>query len=83
MGAHPTACYPFYAYDRAHTALYYKAAKAGWNYFRQQYLGPFVFDAPDHADYLERVGGAATRERLASWKAGTEAWKKLYADQPA
>jgi glutaconate CoA-transferase, subunit A len=83
LGAHPTACYPFYAYDRAHTALYYKAAKAGADHFREHYLGPYVFDAPAHSDYIARVGGAATLDKLASWKSGTEAWKKLYADQPA
>ena len=29
MGAHPTACYPFYAYDRHHTTVYYEAARKG------------------------------------------------------
>lgn len=80
FGAHPTACYPFYAYDRAHTALYYEAAKAGADGFREAYLAPFVFDCPEHSDYLERVGGAAVRSRLASWSEGTAAWQRLYAE---
>ena len=80
FGAHPTACYPFYAYDRAHTALYYQAAKASPQKFREDYLGPFVFDCPDHASYVDRVGGAATTARLASWKEGQAAWQRLYAE---
>ena len=83
MGAHPTACYPFYAYDRPHTALYYEAAKAGADVFRASYLAPFVLDCRDHADYLERIGGAATRERLGSWSDGTAAWQALYTEAEA
>jgi len=81
MGAHPTACYPFYAYDRPHTALYYEAARKGADAFKDEYLGVFVHDAPDHADYLARIGGEATRARLASWREGAEAWKRLYLDE--
>lgn len=82
FGAHPTACYPEYAYDRRHTALYHAAAAAGAQAFHQQYLVPFVHDCPDHAAYLERIGGAATRARLASWRDGPEAWMRLYEEQP-
>ena len=42
MGAHPTACYPFYAYDRRHTALYYEAARKGAGTFSVEYLAVFV-----------------------------------------
>jgi glutaconate CoA-transferase subunit A len=80
LGAHPTACYPFYAYDRAHTALYYEAAKAGSDAFRHDYLTPFVFDCADHADYLDRIGGAATRAQLASWSESPATWQRLYMD---
>ena len=83
MGAHPTACYPFYAYDRPHTALYYGAAKGGVDTFRDDYLAPYVLDCPDHATYLERIGGEATLARLASWSEGLEAWQQLYAQVPA
>ena len=82
MGAHPTACYPFYAYDRPHTALYYQAAKTGVEAFRRNYLAPFVLDCPDHAAYLARIGGDATRSRLASWSEGPEAWQQIYAEAP-
>jgi glutaconate CoA-transferase subunit A len=80
MGAHPTACYPFYAYDRAHTALYYQTAKAGPEAFRESYLAPFVFDCPDHATYVDRIGGAAVKAKLSSWSKGTAAWQRLYAE---
>lgn len=78
MGAHPTACYRFYAYDRAHTALYYEAARKGSDAFEAEYLAAFVHGAPTHADYLARIGGEKTRVRLSSWQDGTEAWKRLY-----
>lgn len=79
-GAHPTACYPFYAYDRPHTAAYIAAAKAGPETFRRQYLEPFVFEPADHAAYLAAVGGDATFARLASWSKGDRAWRLLYED---
>ena len=83
MGAHPTACYPFYAYDRRHTALYYEAASAGPDRFASDYLQPYVFDCPDLAAYRARVGGEATEERLASWSKGTDAWRALYETEAA
>jgi glutaconate CoA-transferase subunit A len=81
MGAHPTACYPFYAYDRPHTALYYEAARGGAARFAADYLQPFVHGCSDHAAYLQRIGGEETRRRLASWAAGTEAWMSLYREE--
>ena len=45
MGAHPTACYPFYAYDRSHTAFYYEAARKGPEIFAAEYLEVFVYGA--------------------------------------
>jgi glutaconate CoA-transferase subunit A len=80
LGAHPTACYPLYSYDRAHTALYYQAAKAGHDAFCRDYLAPFVFDCTDHADYLDRIGGTATRARLSGWSESPVAWQRLYLD---
>lgn len=78
FGAHPTACYPFHAYDRPHIAAYYAAASAGTAAFKSDYLDPFVFDCPDHDTYLARIGGAATKTRLESWKDGDAAWMALY-----
>ena len=72
---------PFYAYDRRHTALYYEAARKGAGAFSTEYLSVFVHGAPDHADYLARIGGEKTRARLSSWRDGPEAWKRLYMDE--
>ena len=83
FGAHPTACYPMYAYDRPHTAAYYAAASAGADTFKSQYLDEFVLGCRDHDAYLERIGGAATLARLASWQEGDAAWMKLYEERPA
>jgi glutaconate CoA-transferase subunit A len=83
MGAHPTACYPFYAYDRPHTARYYAAARGGAERFAADYLQPFVHDCDDLASYCERVGGDETFRRLASWAAGTESWMSLYQEESA
>lgn len=81
MGAHPTACYPFYAYDRRHTALYYDAARKGAAAFKADYLSVFVHGAPDHSDYLDLIGGEQTRARLSSWNEGDEAWQRLYVEE--
>jgi len=78
-GAHPTACYPFYAYDRRHTAEYYRVASDGGEPFRDLYLQPYVYGCPSHAEYLEAIGGAEALDRLASWKEGSRPWMDLYA----
>ncbi|MDE2253285.1 MAG: CoA transferase subunit A [Betaproteobacteria bacterium] len=83
FGAHPTACYPMYAYDRPHTAMYFAAASAGAQAFATQYLEPYVLDCADHQDYLKRVGGTATQSRLASWSQGDAAWMQLYGEESA
>lgn len=77
FGAHPTSCYPFYAYDRAHTSLYYTAAKAH-DTFVESYLNRYVLDCRDHAEYLNRIGGPAATERLTQWSQGTSSWLELY-----
>jgi glutaconate CoA-transferase subunit A len=78
FGAHPTACYPFYAYDRRHTAEYYKHAGDSADAFRDRYLQPFVFACRSHADYLQAVGGGECLERIANWKQGSSQWMALY-----
>lgn len=83
FGAHPTACYPMYAYDRPHTAAYYAAASGGEASFKNQYLDPFVFECLSHEDYLERIGGGVLRSRLGAWRDSSETWMDLYREQPA
>jgi len=77
-GAHPTSCYPLYAYDRKHTAHYYQAAKQSADKFREDYLVPFVFNCNDNDAYIEAIGGKARLERLQQWKSGSEQWMQLY-----
>jgi glutaconate CoA-transferase, subunit A len=77
-GAHPTSCYPRYAYDREHTKLYYQAAKNGTDNFRDNYLNPFVYDCKDHASYLNLIGGQTKLIRLEQWKDGIDQWMQLY-----
>lgn len=78
-GAHPTACYPFYAYDRCHTAEYYRLATEGAEAFRAGYLKHYIHDCPTHQAYLEAIGGRAALDRLATWRNGPAAWSGLYA----
>jgi glutaconate CoA-transferase subunit A len=81
MGAHPTACYPFYAYDRQHTARYYEVARGGAERFAADYLKPFVQDCADHDSYRRLIGGEETSRRLASWAEGNDAWMSLYRER--
>ncbi|MGR9051834.1 MAG: CoA transferase subunit A [Gammaproteobacteria bacterium] len=77
-GAHPTACYPAYAYDRRHCAEYYRAASDGAEAFRRDYLDPYVYACASHQQYLAAVGGDETFKRLASWQDNDAAWMALY-----
>jgi glutaconate CoA-transferase, subunit A len=77
-GAHPTSCYPSYAYDREHTTIYYQASKPGAVSFRENYLNPFVYDCKDNDAYIEAIGGKARLADLEQWDAGMEQWMKLY-----
>lgn len=77
-GAHPTSCYPFYSYDRAHMAEYYRTAQTGPEAFAREYLVPYVYEPNTHDDYLERVGGTTKRQALESWKDSDEAWRTLF-----
>jgi len=77
-GAHPTSCYPNYAYDRQHTRYYYDQARQGAEIFRESYLKPFVNQCPDHQVYLEAIGGRERLNRLATWRDSAEQWMSLY-----
>jgi len=78
-GAHPTACYPLYAYDRQHTGEYYRLASNGQESFHSHYLIPFVYECHTHADYLKKIGGDETLKRLESWQQSHDNWMALYA----
>ncbi|WP_363346687.1 CoA-transferase [Methylocystis echinoides] len=81
MGAHPTACYPFHAYDRAHMSLYHHAARQGPAAFKAHYLDLYVHGASTHEAYLDLIGGETICTRLQSWRDGEEAWMRLYDEE--
>ena len=75
FGAHPTSCYPDYAYDRPHLAEYVAAAQAGGEELAS-YLKTYVYGV-DEPGYRELLGP----DRLAalrSWSRSTEDWKGLF-----
>ncbi|MGZ8187912.1 MAG: CoA transferase subunit A, partial [Methylosarcina sp.] len=74
-----TSCYPFYAYDRPHTQMYYSAAKLGDQEFRTDYLKRYVYDCPTHSDYIFALGGETALSRLSRWRSCAEEWMELYA----
>jgi glutaconate CoA-transferase subunit A len=76
-GAHPTSCYPGYAYDRPHLAAYVKAATTGGDALAE-YLDTYVTGVPDEEGY-RKVVGSEELERLTTWSASTAAWKELFA----
>ncbi|MGZ8184717.1 MAG: CoA transferase subunit A [Methylobacter sp.] len=78
FGAHPTACYPFYAYDRGHTAHYYQLAGKSAESFRDEYLQVYVYGCSSHQQYLTAIGGEEVLQRLTGWQQGTGAWMALY-----
>lgn len=74
-GAHPTSCYPDYAYDRPHLAEYVAAAQAGGEDV-SAYLKTYVYGV-DEAGYRELLGGDRL-DRLRTWSDSTEDWQALF-----
>ena len=77
FGAHPSSCYPGYAYDRPHLAAYVAAAGAGGAALAD-YLQTYVLGVADEEVYRKVIG----EDRLAAlgrWSDSTDAWKKLFA----
>ena len=73
LGAHPTSCYPHYAYDRAHLREWVAAARSDDGV--RDYLARHVTSGGEAA-YLDAVG----RDRLAGlgrWEESTERWMEL------
>ncbi|MGQ0573579.1 MAG: CoA transferase subunit A [Pseudonocardia sp.] len=64
FGAHPTSCYPGYAYDRPHLAEYVRDPVA--------YIDRYVLPGED------AYGAAVDRERLTRWSESDEAWQGLF-----
>jgi glutaconate CoA-transferase subunit A len=76
FGAHPTSCYPDYAYDRNHLREYVEAAATADG--ATEYLDRFVTGAPTEEGYRKLLGEESL-ERLRGWKTSTQAWKELFA----
>lgn len=76
FGAHPTSCYPGYAYDRPHLAEYVRAATEGGSALAA-YLDLYVFGPASEDDYRKVLGD----DRLAAlgrWSESTDAWMELF-----
>jgi glutaconate CoA-transferase subunit A len=76
-GAHPTSCYPGYAYDRRHLSEYVTAAQSG-GAMLTEYLDRYVFAASSEELYRAAVGV----DRMASlgrWSESVDVWKELFA----
>ena len=71
FGAHPSSCYPGYAYDRSHLAEYVTAATAGGDAL-DAYLDRYV--RPGEDAYRDAVAP----DRLTRWSASDDAWKELF-----
>jgi glutaconate CoA-transferase subunit A len=69
FGAHPSSCYPGYAYDRPHLAAYLEAAGSG---DVTAYLDAFVHAGED------AYRAAVDTERLTRWSASVADWQELY-----
>jgi glutaconate CoA-transferase subunit A len=76
-GAHPTSCYPNYAYDRKHFAEYVRLAKQGRDVFDKQYLEKYVLEPKSHQGYLDLVGGMEYLKDLTKWSQSTQSWRGL------
>jgi len=74
-GAHPTSCYPEYAYDRPHLAEYVAAAQAGGEELAG-YLKTYVYGV-DEAGYRELLGEPRLAA-LRSWSRSREDWTGLF-----
>ena len=77
FGAHPSSCYPRYAYDRDHLTEYVTAAQAGPDE-AGKYLAAWIHGTGTEDGYREAVG-AARLAALTAWSQSTAGWKELFA----
>ncbi|HET9442220.1 MAG TPA: CoA-transferase [Acidimicrobiales bacterium] len=76
FGAHPTSCYPGYAYDRPHLAAYVEAAQRGGDVLAA-WIDRWLVGAPTEEAYRKLVGDDRLAE-LGRWSESPEAWKELF-----
>ena len=73
-GAHPSSCYPRYAYDRGHLRDYLSAAESGAGGV-EKYLASYVQGSEQ--DYRDAVG-ADRLGVLAGWSQSVTAWQEMF-----
>ena len=74
FGAHPTSCYPRYAYDRDHLREYVSAVQSGPDGL-EKYLATYVNGSEE--SYHAAVGGGRLAA-LTTWSQSTAAWQELF-----
>lgn len=75
-GAHPSSCYPGYAYDRAHLAEYVRCATAGGHELAG-YLERYVAAAPTEEAY-RKIIGEERLARLGGWADSVQVWQEMF-----
>lgn len=76
FGAHPTSCYPDYAYDRQHLATYTRDAQSGGEDLAG-YLKTYVYGVADENEYQDLIGSERL-DQISNWSESTAAWKDLF-----
>lgn len=71
FGAHPSSCYPEYAYDRGHIAMYLETARAGDREV-SGYLERYVLCGEDA--YRDQIDAS----RLTKWSSSNQDWQELF-----
>jgi glutaconate CoA-transferase, subunit A len=74
FGAHPSSCYPRYAYDRDHLREYVSAAQSGPSDL-EKYLATYVGGGEE--GYREAIG-AGRLAALTTWSRSTAAWQEMF-----
>jgi glutaconate CoA-transferase subunit A len=73
-GAHPSSCYPRYAYDRSHLRDYLSAAESGPGGL-EKYLATYVQGSEE--DYRDAVGPDRLGV-LAGWSQSVTGWQEIF-----
>ena len=73
-GAHPSSCYPGYAYDRTHLREYLSAAESGPADL-EKYLATYVQGSEE--DYRDAVG-AGRLGVLGGWSQSVTGWQEIF-----
>jgi len=74
FGAHPTSCYPRYAYDRSHLKEYLAAAQSGPDGV-SKYLDAYVRDGEER--YRAAIGSHRL-DAVTRWSESDTAWQELF-----